>query len=617
MIENIRKHSKLIIWLFSFVSLAFIAEEGLMYFLRSKDRKEIVDGDMFIVDGEAIKYSEFKQHYDERINYFVSRFNTSLKDPFWARYVRGEIMRDMPVEVAYKHLSHNLGFRVGNGEIIDLVQGQNISDSIKNSFKNKDGAFDKAKLMEFLNNMSSKEKSQNYWCVVEQQIRQDRNKEKVKSLLKKMSVYTLLEAEKDWEYDNTKFDLEYLYVPLSIIEDKDCHVSEQMLKDYLAKNKLDFQGEETYKLQYFIADYKISDEDVKNNTNLLEHLRNRFSKCLDPVEFAKINSDKDLERGIKGENHVKLVYKDLPKEIRDKNDLKIGDTFVTIAATMKEANKIYRITNIENGNKKPEDRSYDASVIYKKPVISKNYKDQTLDNLTLQVKKVIKVEDFEELAKSLNVKLKKKSVKLDESNIDGVDDTRKLIHYLIKEYKKPKQGKVFIIKPFHNESGAFCGIITKHFKKGTKDLEDIQQDINSKCVKNLKYSKIMDKINSALQSNDMSFKEIQDKKIDFIKVGTDKDFSHNSGRLKDYGSTTLVFDKIFYLEKGDVVPFFQDDMGVIMIKIIDKKKQPFDLNNPECKKFIDSKQKKRESLDNINDVFKTRFVFIDNSNTFV
>ena len=617
MIEDIRKHSKLIIWLFSFVSLAFIAEEGLMYFLRSKERKEIVDGDMFIVDGEVIKYSEFKQRYDERMSYFVNHINMPLKDSFLTRYVRGEIMRDMPADVAYKHLANNLGFRVGKDEIIDLVQGENISDSIKNSFKNKDGVFDKAKLMEFLNNMSVKKKSQDFWCAVEQQIRQDRNKEKVKSLLTKMSAYSLLEAEKDWEYDNTKFDLEYLYVPFTSIEDKDCHVSEQMLKDYLAKNQRDFQGEEAYKLQYFIVDYKIADEDVKNNKNLLEPLKEKFSICPDPVDFAKVKSDKDLKKGVKGEHSVKLVYKDLPKEIKDKNSLKIGDTFVTIAATMKEANKIYRITNVENLNKKPEERSYEASVIYKKPVISKNYKDQTIDNLTSQLRKVSKVEEFAELAKSLSVKLKKKNVKLNEYSIEGVDDTRKLIHSLIKTYKKPGQGKVFIIKPFHNEYGVFCGVVTKYFKKGTKDLEDVQEDVNSKCVKNLKYSKIMEKINSVLQGNEVSFKEIQDKKIDFIKIGTDKDFSCNSSRLKDYGSVGIVFDKIFCLEKNDVVPFFQDNNGVIMIKIIDKKKKPFDLNNPECKKFVDSKQKNLENLDKIHDVFKTRFVFVDNSNSFV
>ncbi|MBQ2350181.1 MAG: SurA N-terminal domain-containing protein [Cytophagales bacterium] len=619
MIKNIRKHSKLVIWLFVIVSLAFISEEGLMYFIRYKDRKDIVDGDMFIIDGERIKYSEFKRRFDERMGYLSSTygFNISPKDSFWSRYVRNEIVSDMTNNVAYKHIANNLGLQVGHDEIIDIVQGQNISESIKNSFKNKDGAFDKSKLMEFLNNMSKKKDSQDYWKEIEQQIRQDRNKEKLQKLLENMSVYTLLEAEKDWEYDNTKFDVEYLYVPYSTIDDKDCPVSEQILEEYLKNNEHDFHGDEVYKLQYFIADYKLSEDDIKNNTNMLEPLRNKFSGCSNPLEFAKIKSDKDLDRDIKCDNSIKLVYKDLPAEVKDKKDLKVGDTFITIATTIKEANKIYRITNIENDNKKPEEKSYDVNVIYKKPFINKNEKDKVLNALTTQLKKVEKIENFDELAKTLDVKIKKKSVKIDENNIDGVDNTRSFIHDLIKNYKNPKKNGVFIIKPFHNEQGVFCGIVTKHLKKGTKDLEEVREDVNIQCVKNLKKEKIMEKINTSLPLPNASFEEIKNKKIDFIKIGTDKDFSHKSTRLKDYGRVKLAFDKLFTLNKNNVVPFYQDDSGVIMIKIVDKKHKPFDINDTDCKKFYEDKQKSRREMKNITDLFKKRFVFVDNQNIFI
>ena len=599
MIEIIRKHSKIIIGIFVFVSLAFIAEEGIIYFLRYRDKnKESIDGDVLIIDGERVKYSEFKRQLDNKMSYWGRRFGITKNDTFWSRYLKNNLVTEYINNISFKKIAKNIGLKVGIDEIIDLVQGEHINPEIKNSFTDKDGIFRKEDLLKFLKKMSTTKEKRLAWKESEQQLRNERNKEKLTSLLKNMKVFNDLICQEEWKKEKVKFDIEYLYVPYSIIKDEECIIDEKMERDYLNNHQMDFQQEENYKLKYFVLNYKLSEDDIKNNVNRLSELKGKFAICDNAEEFAKVKSDKEAKKH-KDEYILKCSYEELPEIIKKNKDIKEKDVFIEIAETLDKSNKLYKII-------KSADNQYEIAVIFKKPFISEYTKKNILQTIKKSFKNVLKLEDFLELAKEKNVKVKTKKAKTDENNIEGLDDTREIMHIIINTYKQPQLNFVFKLEPVETSTGIFCCIVEKHDKKGTRDFEDIKEDLRLKCLQECKFKKILEKIQKAT-SLDVSFDEIKNKNIDIVKFGKDVDLAYDSKRLKDYGRTKLGMNNIFLLKEGENTNFFADENGALMIKLLKIKNDNIEKIDKDYLNFYNKKNKEDNNTKDLDKIFEQRF----------
>ena len=606
MIEIIRKHSKIIIGIFVFVSLAFIAEEGIIYFLRYRDKnKESIDGDVLIIDGERVKYSEFKRQLDNKMSYWGRRFGITKNDTFWSRYLKNNLVTEYINNISFKKIAKNIGLKVGIDEIIDLVQGEHINPEIKNSFTDKDGIFRKEDLLKFLKKMSTTKEKRLAWKESEQQLRNERNKEKLTSIFKNMKVFNDLVCQEEWKKEKVKFDIEYLYVPYSIIKDEECIIDEKMERDYLNNHQMDFQQEESYKLKYFVLNYKLSEDDIKNNVNRLSELKGKFAICDNAEEFAKVKSDKEAKKH-KDEYLLKCSYEELPEIIKKNKDIKEKDVFIEIAETLDKSNKLYKII-------KSADNQYEIAVIFKKPFISEYTKKNILQTIKKSFKNVLKLEDFLELAKEKNVKVKTKKAKTDENNIEGLDDTREIMHIIINTYKQPQLNFVFKLEPVETSTGIFCCIVEKHDKKGTRDFEDIKEDLRLKCLQECKFKKILEKIQKAT-SLEVSFDEIKNKNIDIVKFGKDVDLAYDSKRLKDYGRTKLGMNNIFLLKEGENTNFFADENGALMIKLLKIKNDNIEKFEKDYLNFYNKKNKEDNNTKDLDKIFEQRFLVENNIN---
>ena len=606
MIEIIRKHSKIIIGIFVFVSLAFIAEEGIIYFLRYRDKnKESIDGDVLIIDGERVKYSEFKRQLDNKMSYWGRRFGITKNDTFWSRYLKNNLVTEYINNISFKKIAKNIGLKVGIDEIIDLVQGEHINPEIKNSFTDKDGVFRKEDLLKFLKKMSTTKEKRLAWKESEQQLRNERNKEKLTSIFKNMKVFNDLVCQEEWKKEKVKFDIEYLYVPYSIIKDEECIIDEKMERDYLNNHQMDFQQEESYKLKYFVLNYKLSEDDIKNNVNRLSELKGKFAICDNAEEFAKVKSDKEAKKH-KDEYILKCSYEELPEIIKKNKDIKEKNVFIEIAETLDKSNKLYKII-------KSADNQYEVAVIFKKPFISEYTKKNILQTIKKSFKNVLKLEDFLELAKEKNVKVKTKKAKTDENNIEGLDDTREIMHIIINTYKQPQLNFVFKLEPIETSTGIFCCIVEKHDKKGTRDFEDIKEDLRLKCLQECKFKKILEKIQKAT-SLDVSFDEIKNKNIDIVKFGKDVDLAYDSKRLKDYGRTKLGMNNIFLLKEGENTNFFADENGALMIKLLKIKNDNIEKVEKDYLNFYNKKNKEDNNTKDLDKIFEQRFAVENNIN---
>ena len=226
---------------------------------------------------------------------------------------------------------------------------------------------------------------------------------------------------------------------------------------------------------------------------------------------------------------------------------------------------------------------------------------------------MLKLEDFLELAKEKNVKVKTKKAKTDENNIEGLDDTREIMHIIINTYKQPQLNFVFKLEPIETSTGIFCCIVEKHDKKGTRDFEDIKEDLRLKCLQECKFKKILEKIQKAT-SLDVSFDEIKNKNIDIVKFGKDVDLAYDSKRLKDYGRTKLGMNNIFLLKEGENTNFFADENGALMIKLLKIKNDNIEKVEKDYLNFYNKKNKEDNNTKDLDKIFEQRFAVENNIN---
>ena len=415
---------------------------------------------------------------------------------------------------------------------------------------------------------------------------------------KNMKVFNDLICQEEWKKEKAKFDVEYLYVPYSIIKDEECIIDEKMERDYLNNHQMDFQQEENYKLKYFVLNYKLSEDDIKNNLNRLSELKEKFAICDNAEEFAKVKSDKEAKKH-KDEYLLKCSYEELPEIIKKNKDIKEKDVFIEIAETLDKSNKLYKII-------KSADNQYEVAVIFKKPFISEYTKKNILQKIKKSFKNVLKLEDFLELAKEKNVKVKTKKAKTDEVNIEGLDDTREIMHTIINTYKQPQLNFVFKLEPVETSTGIFCCIVEKHDKKGTRDFDDIKEDLRLRCLQECKFKKILEKIQKAT-SLEVSFDEIKNKNIDIVKFGKDVDLAYDSKRLKDYGRTKLGMNNIFLLKEGENTNFFADENGALMIKLLKIKNDNIEKVEKDYLNFYNKKNKEDNNTKDLDKIFEQRF----------
>jgi peptidyl-prolyl cis-trans isomerase D len=293
LINKIRERSGLAVGVIAVSLLLFIVGSDLI------GGKGMLFGgnsqEMGKIDGKAIDAQEFNARVDVLREQFAQQAGRQPTEEDMPQ-LREQAWNQLIFEISYQKEFDKLGLTVTPDELVDMVQGTNISPAVRQAFTDpKTGVFDKNQVIGYLKGLRNlPPQQQQAWASFEKNLASDRLREKYENLMR-LSVYTTTaEAKKEYEAQNTKADLKYLFVPYYTVNDTTVNVSDGQLQTYLNAHKAEYPGQDSRSFQYVTFSIAPSKDDSAALYTQIKQLARQLGTAPNDSSFARLSSDLPL-----------------------------------------------------------------------------------------------------------------------------------------------------------------------------------------------------------------------------------------------------------------------------------------------------------------------------------
>ncbi|GAB3705212.1 SurA N-terminal domain-containing protein [Spirosoma flavus] len=289
-INKIRERSGLAVGIIAVSLILFIVGGDLLggrSLLFGGDQQKVGE-----IDGKSVDYQEFNAKVDEIRAQYEQQTGRPPGDQEMTQ-IREQAWNQLLFEIAYQSEFDKLGLKVSPEELVDMVQGNNISPTVRQAFTNpQTGVFDKSSIISYLKGLKNlPPQQQAAWASFEKNLNSDRLRDKYEGLMR-LSVYaTTAEAQKEYQAQNSKANVKFLFVPFHTINDTTVKVTDSELQDYLDKHKDEYPGSDSRSLQYVTFSVTPSKEDSATLYNDIKSLARGLGAAKDDSVFAQQNSD--------------------------------------------------------------------------------------------------------------------------------------------------------------------------------------------------------------------------------------------------------------------------------------------------------------------------------------
>jgi peptidyl-prolyl cis-trans isomerase D len=246
------------------------------------------------IAGHTISLDEFQQAVREREASYILNFNRQPGDREMIT-LRQQAWEMLILRHAIRKEYAKVGVVVSDEEVVDMITGKNVDESIKQSFINQQtGQFDRAQLGTYINQLKAMPEGSEprvRWEIFERELKPSRERLKYENLLIKSAYVTNAQAEFDYHMQNDVAEVKYLYVPFYSVSDTAVTVTDADLKAYYNKNKHKFKAEHTRDLKYVSFPVLPSADDTLAIKEEISRLAAEFKTAENDSVFATINSD--------------------------------------------------------------------------------------------------------------------------------------------------------------------------------------------------------------------------------------------------------------------------------------------------------------------------------------
>lgn len=288
------------------------------------------------VNGEKIELPEFTAALEQAKQNFTNQQGRPPDDQALS-YLREQTWNQLLARRAYQPEFAKLGLTTSDDELVDLVQGDNISPSLKQAFTDpKTGQFDKARLIDYLKNLDKlPPESQAAFRNFEASLRDfDRPLLKYNALLKNSVYVTSAEAKRFDEAQNAKASFRYLFVPYTSVSDSAVKPTDAQLQDYLDRHKGRYKVAEGRSIEYIVLPDVASKEDSAAVRQTMGTLAQQFGAAPNDSLFVRTNSEQPYSGAY-------LTAAQLPEQLT-KQPLAVGQVYGPFAIANSLA--LYKIT---------------------------------------------------------------------------------------------------------------------------------------------------------------------------------------------------------------------------------------------------------------------------------
>jgi len=248
--------------------------------------------DMAEISGETIQLQDYQRQIDE-LSYNFSLNQGRNPSAAELNSIRQQAWELLIINTAFQKEYESIGLQVTEEEVVDMVQGKNISSDIVRAFTNPNtGVFDKEFVVGYLQRLPElSPQEQAAWYSFEGSLAPARLRLKYDNLLLGSNYVTEEEARTEYESQNSSANIKYLYVPYYSVNDSLVEATDDELKAYLEEHKKEYQVEQSRTLKYVMFPILPSAEDSAYFFEEMEQLRSEFASTKDDSLFAKAHSD--------------------------------------------------------------------------------------------------------------------------------------------------------------------------------------------------------------------------------------------------------------------------------------------------------------------------------------
>jgi peptidyl-prolyl cis-trans isomerase D len=245
------------------------------------------------IAGETINLPEYQRKVEEFKNNFRAGNGRTPSDQEM-NSIRQQAWDYLIIEKAFQEQYDELGLEVTNAELVDMVQGDNISPIVKQNFTNpQTGEFNKEQVVNIIRNIAqAPAEQQAQWYSFESSLVPARTRAKYDELLATSTYITRAEAEKAYKTENESAEVEYLYVPFYSVKDSLVNPSDSELRSYYNEKKDEYKTDATRTLSYVSFELLPSAEDSTMIREEIEEIKKEFQKIDDDSAYARLNSDR-------------------------------------------------------------------------------------------------------------------------------------------------------------------------------------------------------------------------------------------------------------------------------------------------------------------------------------
>jgi len=256
------------------------------------------------INGTSVSYPEYQSYVTELEDYYKLNSRTSALDENTSYQIREQAWNQLVQDVIMDEKYDDLGIAVTPDEIFEMATGKNVHPQIRQMFTNpQTGIFDKAQVINFLQQKNLDPNANFYWLFLEKQIKKERLFTKYRDLIKKGMYVTTAQAEAEAKAKQNKVDFDFVVKRYSAVSDSAVSVSDSEVNDYYNAHKENYKQEATRDVVYVSFDVKPSDEDREMAKQWIEKSLVEFENPeTDAIQYVNMNSEANyIDRNLKFE----------------------------------------------------------------------------------------------------------------------------------------------------------------------------------------------------------------------------------------------------------------------------------------------------------------------------
>ena len=327
-LETIRvKLGILITVLIAVALLSFIIDPSTLQSVTASSSKY----DVGEIDGNSISYTDFQADVDRFTAINEVMTGTSSLNEEQQAAIRDAAWQSLLDQYLLVRNAEKAGIHVGDEEMVALVSGDMASPVISQNsmFFDENGNFSKEMVLEFVNYINTDQtgRLKLYWDYLQKTAKTQQYYEKYMSLFTQSDFANALMMTEEIAENNNTFDVEFVMVPVGIVQDTTITVSDSEIKKYYESHKKFYKQQASRDIEYVVFEVVPSAEDIASANQDLVEVYEEFGTTENMKAFLMSNSDRQYDAHWYKAGELNTVSAEINDFVFGKNNKGVSEVF--------------------------------------------------------------------------------------------------------------------------------------------------------------------------------------------------------------------------------------------------------------------------------------------------